>query len=166
VGTKLVLRELDLALLRVLRTRFHDPRIERAVAAFSMLGNHSLIWFAGSALGALVDRRRSRTYLRAIRVVAGAEATNAIVKLVVGRRRPELDGLPPLATTMLNRSWPSAHATCSFAAARVLGRALPTVPVYLLATGLALSRPYLGVHYPSDTVAGAALGTVIAEVIP
>jgi membrane-associated phospholipid phosphatase len=158
--------KLDLALLRILRTRFHQPPIERAVVAFSMLGEHSAIWFAGSAFGALVDRRRSPTYLRAMRVVASAEVTNVIVKLLVRRRRPELDGLPPLAATISDRSWPSAHATCSFAAARALSRELPPVPLYALAGALALSRPYLGVHYPSDTIAGAALGTLIAEVIP
>jgi undecaprenyl-diphosphatase len=161
-----VLRELDLALLRLLRTRFHQPPIERTVTAFSKLGEHSLIWFAGSALGALVDRRRSPTYRRAMRVVAAAEVTNVIAKFVIGRRRPELAGLPPLASTLSNRSFPSAHATCSFAAAHALSRELPVAPLYALAGGLALSRPYLGVHYPSDAVGGAALGTLLAQVIP
>jgi membrane-associated phospholipid phosphatase len=39
---------------------------------------------------------------------------------------------------------------------------LPVVPLYALAKGLALSRLYLGVHYPSDIVAGALLGTGMA----
>jgi undecaprenyl-diphosphatase len=157
---------LDLALLRLLRTRGHPPPVERAVAAFSRLGEHSFLWFAGCALGALIDRRRSPTYRRTIRVVATAEVVNALLKVAIARRRPEVDGLPPLAATLSNRSCPSAHATCSCAAARSLSRDLPAGPLYMLAGGLALSRPYLGVHYPSDTFAGLVLGSLIEKLLP
>ena len=64
---------------------------------------------------------------------------------------------------MSNRSYPSAHATTSVAGARMLSPLLPAAPLYALAAVLALSRPYLGVHYPSDTLAGAALGAAVAE---
>ena len=50
---------------------------------------------------------------------------------------------------MSPRSYPSAHATTSFAAAAALP--LPAAPLYALAAAMALSRVYLGVHYPSDT---------------
>ena len=42
---------------------------------------------------------------------------------------------------------------------------IPPLPLYALATGLALSRLYLGVHHPSDVLAGAALGTGVARVL-
>ena len=63
---------------------------------------------------------------------------------------------------MSNRSYPSAHATTSAAAARVLSP-LVGFPLYPLAAAMALSRLYLGVHWPSDTVAGVALGSAIGE---
>ena len=66
---------------------------------------------------------------------------------------------------MSDRSYPSAHATTSAAAAVGLGRVLPRTPLYATASALALSRLYLGVHYPSDVVAGAALGSAIAELV-
>jgi GTP-binding protein YchF len=59
-----------------------------------------------------------------------------------------------------------AHATTSAAGARALGRVLPPAPVYALAAVLALSRPYLGVHYPSDTLAGVVLGVAVEELAP
>ena len=74
-----------------------------------------------------------------------------------------LEGLPALTTTMSGRSYPSAHASTSFAAARVLSGPLPAAPLYALATAMALSRPYLGVHYPSDIAAGALLGDAVAR---
>ena len=55
-------------------------------------------------------------------------------------------------------SFPSSHATSSFAAARAFGRLLPSPPLYGAALAMGASRLYLGVHYPSDVAAGAALG--------
>ena len=45
----------------------------------------------------------------------------------------------------------------------MLSAALPPAPLYALAGAMALSRPYLGVHYPSDIVAGALLGDAVAR---
>jgi undecaprenyl-diphosphatase len=84
----------------------------------------------------------------------------------VRRPRPELDSLPPLSPTVSRLSFPSAHATTSFAAARAYGGLLPAWALHGAAVAFALSRPYLGVHYPSDVIAGAALGTVVAEAWP
>jgi undecaprenyl-diphosphatase len=98
--------------------------------------------------------------------VAGAYGANYAVKVAVRRRRPELPGLEPLTPTVSGLSFPSAHATTSFAAARAFSRVAPARALYAAATGFALTRPYLGVHYPSDVVAGAVLGTAIAEAWP
>ncbi len=82
---------------------------------------------------------------------------NQLIKVAVGRRRPA-DGL---AATHSQLSFPSAHATTSFCGARMYGRL--GLPLYPLAVALALSRLALRVHHPSDVVAGAALGTLVAR---
>ena len=96
-------------------------------------------------------------------MVAGTFALNTTIKLIVRRPRPQLHGLPALTSTPTQLSFPSAHSSTSFAGARVYTRlGLPAPPLYALAALLAASRLYLGVHYPSDIIAGALLGTTTA----
>lgn len=155
---------LDERLLRLARTRGHTPGGERAVARFSLLGEHAGVWLAIGGVGATLDAERRDEWRRATARVAATYALNTAIKRVVGRRRPQLPGLPPLTSTPTSLSFPSAHASTAFAGARLYARlGLPRGPLYALATGLALSRLYLGVHYPSDVLAGAALGTLAAR---
>ncbi len=157
------LTNLDERLLRAARTRGHgNPRVERAVARFSKLGEHGGIWLAIGAAGWALDRPRAAQWRGALGTVAGTYALNTAIKLVVRRRRPELPGLPALTGTPTQLSFPSAHASTSFAAARCYARlGLPAPVLYALAVGLSKSRLYLGVHYPSDVLAGAVLGSLV-----
>jgi membrane-associated phospholipid phosphatase len=160
---------LDLELLVALRTRAHTPALESAARLYSRSGEHAACWLALGACGWLADRRdaaRRRRWARGLRVTAGAYGANFVVKLAVRRRRPALEGLPPLSGVVSSLSFPSAHATTSFAAARAYAGLLPTPALYLAAGLFALSRPYLGVHYPSDVLAGGALGAAIAALWP
>jgi membrane-associated phospholipid phosphatase len=159
---------LDRAVLVTARTHLHGARAERWLGTYSRLGEHGSCWILLGAAGALLDRRPGRRadWLRGVRIVAGAYVSNYAVKVTVNRRRPELEGLPPLTKTVSRLTFPSAHATTSFAAARAYAGLVPSASVYLPALAFGLSRPYLGVHYPSDVVAGALLGTAIATVWP
>jgi membrane-associated phospholipid phosphatase len=157
------MHNLDERLLRMARTCGHSPGAERAVARFSRLGEHGGVWLAIGLAGMTLDVERRDRWKRMTRTVAGTYALNTAVKLLVRRRRPELVDLPPLTSTPTRLSFPSAHAATSFAAAGMYSRlGLPAMPLYALAGSLSLSRLYLGVHYPSDVLAGALLGGAVA----
>ncbi len=153
---------IDERLLRAARTIGHTPARERALARFSALGEHGAIWVAIGALASVLDSARSERWRRASAMVVGCYLLNTALKLIIRRPRPQLAGLGPLTQTRTKLSFPSAHASTSFAAARMYSRlGLPRAPLYGLATALSLSRLYLGVHYPSDLLAGAALGSAV-----
>jgi membrane-associated phospholipid phosphatase len=153
---------LDERLLRVARTRGHTPRAERAVARFSRLGEHGGLWLAIGTVGGVLSREHRGDWRRATATVAGVFVLNTAIKQVVGRHRPELPALPALTGTPTALSFPSAHAATSFAGAHLYAElGLPAFPLYALGSGLSLSRLYLGVHYPSDVLAGAAFGELV-----
>ena len=160
-----ILADTDVRLLVLLRTRGHSPCAERTLSAYSRLGEHGACWIALGGAGAVISRERDRRrrWLRGARIVIAAYGLNQAIKLVVRRARPELPELPPLTPTVTRLSFPSAHATTAFAAARAYAGLAPLSALYAAAVVFGLSRPYLGVHYPTDVLAGALLGTVVAE---
>ena len=155
----------DEQLLRVARTFGHTPALERAVGRFTLLGEHAAVWLAIGAVAQAADAPRRGRWRRATGTVAGMYALNTAIKLLVRRRRPQLDGLNPIVATPTTLSFPSAHASTAFAGALAYSRVgAPALPLYALAAGLSYSRLYLGVHYPSDVLAGALIGTAVASV--
>jgi membrane-associated phospholipid phosphatase len=104
-------------------------------------------------------------------LLAGVIAANAgvtqLAKSRYDRLRPfQVDpNIKPPVHLPRDSSYPSGHASSAFAAARVIAVLEPTLAkeAYELATKVAVSRVYAGVHFPSDVVAGALLGTGIAE---
>jgi undecaprenyl-diphosphatase len=155
------LGELDLAGLRLARTHGHTPALDRAVRAYSGFGENAVGWVALGLAGGVLDGGRRERWWRATRVVARAYVVNQAIKLAVRRPRPLLPDLPPLMDTPTQLSFPSAHATSSFAAARAFAPLVPALPLRLAAGAMAASRLYLGVHYPSDIVAGMVLGSAL-----
>jgi len=160
--------DLDRSLLRLLRTRGHAPPLEGAAIALSRSGEWGSIWWSSALVAAALDKPRRGRWLRAAALPTAAIGVNYAVKLAVRRPRPALRGLPPLAGAPSSLSFPSAHSTAAFAAATAFGRIAPRRRplLYATATAMALSRPYLGMHYPSDVLAGAVFGTLLGALVP
>ena len=94
---------------------------------------------------------------------------NVAVKPLARRRRPDrLAGDVPLARHVRmpsSRSFPSGHSAAAFAFATGVGHVSPAaaVPLRALAALVAYSRVHTGVHYPADVLAGALIGTALAQ---
>jgi undecaprenyl-diphosphatase len=144
------------------RTGWLDP----VFVGLSVVGFAGLVWIALAPLGAYLGRR-------SIFFGVGLTATSVWsadlialgIKAATGRPRP-FETIPqadPLIGATVGQSLPSGHAATSFAGAVVLSylfrRAAPFV--FVLAVAIAFSRIYVGVHYPSDVIAGAALGAAV-----
>lgn len=155
------LTTLDATLLRATRRALGGTPAVPVARGLSHAGEHALGWLALGAAGWLSGRRREEWAAGTVGVLA-AHAAGVLVKRVVRRERPVLSDVPPLIGTVGRLSFPSAHS-CSTAAAAVgfaplLGRpTMASVTVMML-----VSRVLLGVHHPSDVLAGAALGAGVA----
>jgi len=153
----------EVAALIGVQSRLATPPVVGAARSMSDFGEHAAGWVALSALGALVSPRRRRDWLLVAVGAVAAHGAAIAIKLAVRRRRPHHPDIAVNVATPSSLSFPSAHATSSTAAAMLLARATRS-PLPLAAVPLmALSRLVLGVHYPSDVLAGMVVGAAVAN---
>ena len=147
-----------------------DLRWGPLTAAMTLL---SAWWVKGvviAAVGAIADlSRRPRalpwTPVLATAALLAASVAASLLKDAGGRARPPLGdaGVTALVPLPADASMPSGHAATAAAAATVVALMHPRLraPLAALVAAIALSRVYLGVHYPSDVLAGLALGVAV-----
>lgn len=171
VGGRLAeLQRLDGAVYQAV-VRTDTPGLDGAMRRLSQAADYSKLSVVAAAMLAVAGGDRGR------RAAASGLAMDGLTSMVVnlgmkplGRRhRPARD----MHRVVLSRrvpmpasaSFPSGHSACAFAFAAGAGRVLPAAGVMLraLATVVSYSRVHTGVHYPADVIAGALIGSVIAD---
>lgn len=127
--------------------------------ALTYAGSYGLLWLVLAVCVAALLRRPQVLVWTLVVDGVGELAADAL-KAAIPRARPSVRALVHRPHT---HSFPSGHATTSFACATVLGAFAPRlrVPLLVLAAAVAWSRAYVGVHYPLDVIAGALLGAAI-----
>jgi membrane-associated phospholipid phosphatase len=151
----------EVVALRTVQRVFGGRPAVGAARALSFFGEHSAGWFALGLVGAAIDRRRRREWLVAAGGVVAAHAASIAVKRVVRRPRPDHPDVRVLVGTPSKLSFPSSHAASTTAAAVLYGGLTGQPAASAVVPPMLLSRMVLGVHYPSDVAAGAALGGLI-----
>lgn len=139
--------------------------LDRVLPALGRAADHGALWFAvAGALALTRGRRARRAGLRGVVALSMASpAVNVVAKQLAGRRRPEHALVPltrRLASVPRTTSFPSGHSAsaAAFATGALMEYPLVGVPVAVVAAGVAASRVAVGVHYPSDVVAGVGIG--------
>lgn len=149
--------ELDRQLLLLINLFPHNFITNNFFLFFSIAGYYGIIWFALLALLFLYDGLDNRKEVIAliIAVVLEIIIVELLLKNFFMRVRPDL--------SFDSYSFPSGHATIAFAAAYIFSKQRRYFAwfFYVLAILTAISRIYLGRHYPSDVLAGAATGIFI-----
>jgi len=142
--------------------------LDDVFVGLSRVGSQGAIWLLIAIVAALYWRRPAiLVYVALADLIAGV--SGALLRQAIGRERPPLrfPDPHPLVQVPGSGSFPSGHAATSFACAATLAWLTPLSPValYTLAALIALSRVYVGVHYPLDVIAGAALGLAVATAL-
>jgi undecaprenyl-diphosphatase len=134
----------------------------------SALGDWSILWHVIGAARFAADPSRRRESIRFATVLAAESLiVNQGVKRLFQRVRPATDpdrSHPHSLRQPSTSSFPSGHASAAFCAATLLADTsspAATCLWFTLATVVALSRPYVGVHHASDTVGGAVVGLAL-----
>lgn len=153
--------------LLFLQENMRNPWLDVFFTTITKLGNVGWFWIAVGILLLIIKRHRKEGATVLFALLIGFIITNLLLKNIVARPRPYtmIEGLTILITEPSDYSFPSGHTCASVAAAltmlgisdRKIG-----VPACILAVLIGFSRLYIGVHFPSDVLIGAAIGAVSA----
>jgi membrane-associated phospholipid phosphatase len=137
------------------------PLVTPLMKLASAVGAGGLV-FVGIAFWMALARRRIAPAVAVLTAVFASQLLSNLMKDIVDRARPSVTypDVHPLVRLPDSSSMPSGHAWIACAAATVLWVVIPARRAWVvgLAALIALSRVYLGVHYPSDVLVGAAGG--------
>jgi membrane-associated phospholipid phosphatase len=157
------LDEAEMPLLEWVESARLGGVVEGATRVITEAGQHGLVWYAIAGVAAYRDPAKRNRWIAAGAKVAAVYGANTALKMLARRQRPPIGALG----TPTALSFPSSHAATSFAAARLFGEIEPAArPLfYFAAINITGSRLHFCVHYPSDLIAGAALGDLAARAL-
>ncbi len=159
--------DLDRAISKAISELPPGP-LDQTMKDLSNAANHSLLWFTlATALAARRGASRKGAARGVLAIAAASTLANGVLKPMLPRRRPAAAELPAYQTIEnppTSSSFPSGHAASAAAFATAVALESPSLGAVVapLAAAVAYSRVHVGVHWTSDVVVGAAVGSGIA----
>jgi len=147
---------------------WHGRRfLDRLMAFVSHIGNGYLYPIVGVFVSIIDFAATKMLFPVALTSFAIELSIYGVVKLKFRRTRPcnLIEGVRNLTKMQDKFSFPSGHAAAAFLMATVLRYYYPhlTIPLYLIASAIGISRIYNGLHFPSDVLVGGILGFISAK---
>lgn len=138
----------------------HQQPTWTVMERISDFGDYRAVMGASALLMAYGSDSHRETGKLLFSAYMGAGTITFGMKRLLGRKRP-------LDETLGNPAMPSGHASITFSVATILGYRYPKwrIPLYIGAGLVSFSRVYLGRHYTSDVVVGAAIGTATGVLV-
>jgi undecaprenyl-diphosphatase len=163
------IQSIDNNILLFIQENLRSGFLNAVMLFFSGLGTAGLVWIA-AGIAMIITKKYRRTGILLLVCLAVTWVLNdLVIKNLVQRPRPyvSLPGLEVLVPLRSDFSFPSGHSSTSFACAFVITRmnGRRWALAYIVAAMIALSRLFVGVHYPSDVLAGALFGTLSAAAL-
>lgn len=157
------LRSLDSNILLFIQDQIRHPFLDKWMKGLSSLADIGIISIVTCIFLLISLEYRRIGWIVSISLILEAILVNGVLKPLLKRKRPYLSvkQLTCIAKIPYDFSFPSGHTASCFAVAGVMFMSMPYkygVPALILASFVAFSRIYLGVHYPSDVLGGIAIG--------
>lgn len=161
--------QIDQTILQFIQNTFKNSLLDKLMPFITHLGDKGLVWILIIIILLFTSKYRRVGWMAGVAIILGAILGEVILKPIIGRPRPFVDSIDftLLIKEPTSFSFPSGHTTSSFGAATIIAQNIKSyrVAAYILAAGIAFSRLYLYVHYPSDILAGYILGILNAFVV-
>lgn len=160
--------ELEFGILYAINN-LHNPILDKIMVAITNLGDAGVIWIGIAIILLFRKNTRKCGSLMLVSMALGLILGNVVLKNLIARERPcWIDSkIPLLIPIPHDYSFPSGHTLASFEAAVMIylhSKKWGAIS-FILAILIAFSRMYLFVHFPTDILCGAALGTLISLLV-
>lgn len=162
--------EWDGQILLFIQEYLRNPVCDAFFKSITHLGDAGVFWILLTIAFLCFKKTRRAGVFSACALVGSLVVNNMILKNLVGRVRPYevVEGLQCIVAKAHDASFPSGHTGASFASATAIYKQIPkkyAVFFIVLASLIAFSRLYVGIHYPTDILGGLATGIGIGLLV-